>query len=229
MQTKICKTCGKELPIDEFQKSKQSTDGHLNSCKKCRGAFQNTPDVIKCPVCGETKPYYDFYVAPRSVTGRMWACKHCIDSKPSEMSDQVYRRKYDSEYKDKINSAKRDEFSRHINRYMLTRAKQRAERNGLEFNLELEDIVIPDICPLLEVPIVLGTKEDYEYSPSLDRIDNTKGYVKGNVWVISKKANSMKNSASPQELSNFCKNIIRYSLNTAEMEGSESEDKEPQR
>ena len=44
---------------------------------------------------------------------------------------------------------------------------------------------------------------------------------------ISKKANSMKNSASPEELIKFCKNILRYSLNTTETECSEQEDKEP--
>jgi hypothetical protein len=46
------------------------------------------------------------------------------------------------------------------------------------------------------------------YSPSLDRIDNNKGYIKGNVEVISWKANIMKSNASPEELVEFAKAIL---------------------
>ena len=88
------------------------------------------------------------------------------------------------------------------------------------------DIIIPEKCPILEVPFVLGSKGDYEYTPTIDRIDNSKGYTKDNIQVISKKANSMKNSASLEELKIFCKNILRYSLNTIKKEGSEQENKE---
>jgi len=37
-------------------------------------------------------------------------------------------------------------------------------------------------------------------SPSLDRLDNTKGYIKGNIVVISNKANRLKGDATLQEL-----------------------------
>ena len=37
----------------------------------------------------------------------------------------------------------------------------------------------------------------------------------------------MKNSATPEELNKFCKNIIRYSLNNIKKEDIEQEDKEP--
>lgn len=112
-------------------------------------------------------------------------------------------------------------------KHKLNACKERAKKYGLEFNLTEEDIVIPDKCPILEVPLVIGTKDDYEYSPSIDRIDNSKGYIKGNINIISKKANSMKNCASYQELEAFCKNVLRYSLNIAKEEGNESKDKEP--
>lgn len=226
METKICKKCGKELPLEEFSKSNTTKDGHLSTCKKCRGAFKNTPDKIYCPVCNKEKDYWLFRTASSSSTGRQWACIECIENKPASMSDISYRRKYDSEFRDKINAQKRESFARNIEHNMWNRAKTRAKNHNLDFNIEVSDIIIPKICPILEVPIEIGTKDDYEYSPSLDRIDNSKGYVKGNVWVISKKANSMKNSASTEELIKFCKNIIRYSLNNTKKEGIEQEDKE---
>ena len=35
METKICKKCGRELPIEEFYKHKGHKDGHFNVCKEC--------------------------------------------------------------------------------------------------------------------------------------------------------------------------------------------------
>lgn len=109
---------------------------------------------------------------------------------------------------------------------MIINARKRARKHNLEFNLTDNDIVIPKMCPLLNVPFVLGEKANYEYTPTIDRIDNSKGYTKDNIWIITKKANSMKNSASFSELKTFCTNILRYSLNNKEKELVEQENKE---
>jgi hypothetical protein len=90
-------------------------------------------------------------------------------------------------------------------RRLYTLVKSRAKRVGTPFELDVSDIHIPETCPILGIPLFRtpGTRTDN--SPSLDRIDNNLGYVKGNVWVISTKANIMKSNASPDELKAFAR------------------------
>jgi hypothetical protein len=44
-------------------------------------------------------------------------------------------------------------------------------------------------------------------SPTLDRIDNSKGYIVGNVWVISMRANRLKSDATVDELMMLATNL----------------------
>jgi hypothetical protein len=85
---------------------------------------------------------------------------------------------------------------------LLGQARYRARKKGIEFNLELSDVVIPKLCPVLKIPLLAGSSSGGPRgcSPSLDRIDNTKGYIKGNVQVMSHKANTMKHCADNNEL-----------------------------
>lgn len=82
---------------------------------------------------------------------------------------------------------------------MLQRARARARRLGLEFDLAPEDIHIPERCPVLGITLERKCREQ-DSSPSLDRIENDKGYVKGNVIVVSFRANRIKGNASVAEL-----------------------------
>lgn len=229
METKICNKCGKELPIDEFYMSPSLQSGRDNTCKNCRREQKGrirTPETLHCPVCNNDLPYYRFIIARKSHTGRMWCCKDCFDANPG-ISQNNYRKRFDEDFKTLIYAQKRDSRIRNFVHAMWKAAKKRAEEKDLEFNIDESDIIIPEICPILEVPLVFGTKDNYDYSPSLDRIDNTKGYIKGNVWVISKKANTMKSSATLQELYKFATNILRYSPSCTKKEGAELKDKEP--
>lgn len=85
-------------------------------------------------------------------------------------------------------------------------AKSRSVRKGLEFNLSIEDIIIPEFCPVLGIPLFFSAGKKTDNTPSVDRVDNSKGYVKGNVRVISNKANTLKSSMSLEEL----KKIVQY-------------------
>jgi hypothetical protein len=71
-------------------------------------------------------------------------------------------------------------------------AKSRSKKNGVDFDIELSDLKIPDVCPVFGIPIYFVGGKRTDNSPSLDRKDNSKGYVKGNVHVISWLANCRK-------------------------------------
>ena len=99
-------------------------------------------------------------------------------------------------------------------RAMWTHVRDRAKRNGIPFNLTLDDCVIPSICPVLGIPIVVGKVRPKgcmvaDNTPSIDRIDATKGYTKENVAVISWRANHLKNNATEEELAAIVNYIHR--------------------
>ena len=98
--------------------------------------------------------------------------------------------------------------SKSVEYRILTRAKSRAKQKNIPFNLTLEDIEVPETCPLLGIPIEIQPKKGYHpNSPSLDKIIPEKGYIKGNVWVISNRANTLKNDATLQELKTLVENL----------------------
>ena len=88
---------------------------------------------------------------------------------------------------------------------MYRAAKARAAQKGLEFTLSIEDVVIPEYCPVLGIklsPSVGAGRiscRNFGASPSIDRIDNSKGYTPDNIQVISNRANQLKSDGSLDE------------------------------
>jgi len=120
--------------------------------------------------------------------------------------DPEKRKKYQEEYRKK-NPSKYYYSGRSQARkladpiqWMFWRSKASAKKRGLEFNIDKEDILVPEFCPILGIRLEFGSKDGLSNSPSLDRIDNSKGYVKGNVAVISNQANSMKRDLTKKVL-----------------------------
>lgn len=89
---------------------------------------------------------------------------------------------------------------------LLTKARQRAKKNGLECTITIEDIKIPTHCPYLGTLISRygGSGPDV---PTLDRINPNRGYVPGNIIVVSFKANTMKHNSYPSEVINLGRRI----------------------
>jgi len=134
-------------------------------------------DLFICRCCGLEKEARDFTEHNQTKTGYdLSRCKAC----KVEMSRAA-------KYWDNKPLVKR----------IYDRAKTRATIKGLPFNLELSDIILPEVCPVFGKPFIYG---DHMWTYSLDRIQPELGYVKGNVVIISNKANMMKNTATTDDV-----------------------------
>ena len=115
--------------------------------------------------------------------------------------------------KEKFNQLTRENakvrLSKDPRQQMLANSRIRAKKRGEPHTITKEDIVVPEFCPVLGLRLQVGQGVLSPESPSLDRRDPKLGYVPGNVWVISHRANSMKNDASPAELVRFAKAVLK--------------------
>jgi hypothetical protein len=99
-------------------------------------------------------------------------------------------------------------------RVLVTNARHRAKRDGIEFSIAASDLTVPEVCPVLGIPLRPGVAEGFAAraaAPSLDRIDPRRGYVPGNVQVISWRANRIKCDATLEELELLVQHMRRVS------------------
>lgn len=79
---------------------------------------------------------------------------------------------------------------------LLWRTRANSKIRNIECSISVEDIVIPERCPILDIELGPIGGKNRNNSPSLDRVDNSTGYVRGNVRVISNRANTLKGEMS---------------------------------
>lgn len=129
--------------------------------------------------------------------------------------DKAYHKSYSRAYQ-RQDPAKHVAYTiawkcRNPEKVLLASAKVRAKTRGLPFTIDLSDIVIPERCPILGMPLDKsapgrvgvgrhGGGAPRDNAPSLDRINPKLGYVRGNVHVISWRANSLKKDGTAAEM-----------------------------
>lgn len=172
-----------------------------------------------CTRCKEEKDESLFQKDRHVKSGLKATCKVCCKEVHAESYKKNKRKVLDSQ---KIYYIKnKEKIARTNKKYrekmkivspknqMVTSARNRAKKQGLDFNITKYDFEIPEVCPILGIDLFKSDRSGANpNSPSLDRLVPSKGYTKGNVWVISKLANYMKNSASFDELMMFALWII---------------------
>jgi hypothetical protein len=155
------------------------------------------------------KEYYQRNKEKKREQNRLWELRNRDKVRAAQ---KKRREKLKLEDPDKLREAQRKWEKNNPEKVLFQSAKGRAKKYGHEFNIDLEDIIIPEFCPLLGIKIEPreGGHGPKDSSPSLDRIDNTKGYIKGNVWVVSWLANKMKATATNEQLLTFSSNIQKW-------------------
>ena len=153
---------------------------------------------------GLRKGYTEIWLAPESFakkkakTARI--CKKWVEANRLENSEAFQRMKERS----RLNMRKA--WETRPKEMMVIRVKAKCKKLGLPFNLCADDFEMPEYCPLLGLKLERGAGKATMNSPELDRIIPSLGYVKGNVWVISRRANLIKSDATIEEIRMLAKN-----------------------
>lgn len=202
---KVLCICGTEKVLTVAKVKSTSSCGCL---RRELSAVRKTvpPDAdgrYTCKHCGKGKVLDDM-LSPR-------VCLACQKAKQAKyQKDNADKVKTNSRAWAKANPERVRENNRkwrqaNFARYLLNTARSRALRKGLDFTITLEDLVIPEVCPVLGIPLhtTRGLKTrgfPMGHTPTVDRIDNTKGYIPGNVAIISWRANALKKDATAEEV-----------------------------
>ena len=151
--------------------------------------------------------------------------KQCTGCKKVLPLDSFWKRKYDSKdgHNRRCKECMRDIQNKYTNKSFLLsklwKARTRAKKNGIPFDLTKEDIQklwddCSGTCEILKIkmePTIQTGKWDRWNCPSLDKIDPSKGYKKGNVRIISHKANTLKGDATLEQVQSLLDYMKKYS------------------
>lgn len=189
---KRCSTCHEIKKSYAFNVSRLTADGRTNVCKVCEKRYKESRrqrykeancssppvheeyEMKKCSSCQVVLPVGSFTRASDRKDGLKPICRDCASRLNKEWKRNNYAKA------------------------LLKSVRNGAEKRGLEFSITLEDVFIPNVCP------VFGTEFSFTGSrdnrPSIDRIRNDVGYVQGNIVVVSMRANRTKSDLSLDEL-----------------------------
>jgi len=154
-----------------------------------------------CSSCNQEKFLSEFTLNKASKDGLQYKCRSC---------DTEYQKKRRLEKADSIKQygkayqKKRKESFDYRLQMLLNASKQRANIKNRENTLTLQDIKdkypLDGKCPVFGFDLEFNSAGFRETSPSIDRIDSTKGYTPDNIQIISWKANRLKSYATLEDL-----------------------------
>jgi hypothetical protein len=210
---KKCNYCHVSKSLDEFPLKKDGS--HSGNCQSCKDKRKDRDIRNQEVLSQKRKAYYQdnrdeiledrksYYQENKEEV----LARNKLNYETNKEEYLEYKKEYYQENKEHLLELSKQDRVAHPAKYLLKNAKERAEKKNLPFDITEDDIVIPEICPVFGIPIVVGSSlEERDNSPSLDRVIPKLGYVKGNVRVISFKANSLKRDGCVEDF----RKIIEY-------------------
>ena len=206
---KICEKCNEEKNIEDFHKNR-------NVCKNCVKLYKKEYyKKNKNYVLNKVKKY-------REDNKEIINKKNKIYYKNNKEKAKLTRKKYYDKNKSKLEKYYKwfrdnhklekkeyDKLYREKNKefFLFKKAQERAKKRNENFLLKIKDIIIPEICPLLNIKMQINENNVKYNSFSLDKI-NPKGiYEKNNIWIICYKANRSKNNSTIEEYKKIVNNL----------------------
>jgi hypothetical protein len=205
-----CTFCGKEKTANEFHKDKAQTHGLSHQCKICMresrlkkiGSDGKKRSILNpkmeerngilyriCGHCNIEKEILEFRTAPDNRDGYRSCCKQCEREKCTARSKKI-RESGNLQMLLKI---------------LIQSSRSRAKRKGVKCD-KTEDLLeelYPKTVKAFKCQCcgkILKLRKDWKDGMSIDRVDNEKGYVVGNVALICRRCNFLKNESSLKEL-----------------------------
>lgn len=173
---RVCRVCKTEFPFESFlHRVNDACRGVCAGCKKC------THTICKKCEASRSKEYRKTHKEQVSRTQKNWYTANKEQYLEGRWAYNKRQRKNNPE------------------KWMWVTARDRAKRKEQQFDITPEDIRIPLKCPYLGIKLAAAEDKAAENSPSLDRIDNTKGYIATNIEVVSNRANNLKHNGTAEE------------------------------
>ena len=194
---KKCTKCGTEKSLSDFYIVSKKTGVYRAACKVCHNEnlTPRTPEQQK----KASKRWRDKKVWTEEEREKVRINSAEWYSKNGDAANKRKREKH-RKNPEHIRKQQRDWDAKNIDKKMFTAAKFRAKKNGLEFTIVLADLFpLPTNCPILGIHLRKGKRTHDPNGYSLDRIDNTKGYTKMNIAIMSRRANVLKSDGTSEE------------------------------
>jgi len=189
-------------------------------CEKCKTIKEFSLKGKICKTCKKTidkeyrnrnkekisKKKKEIYYNIKDIGQRI--CTYC-----NKKDDHIYFLKHKYICKDCNKKTQKEYRTKNLGKYLYLSIKKRTKYKNIIVDLNENDIKekIPKdmICPLLKIKMEINNNYARGNSPTIDRIDPNKGYVKNNIQIISQKANLSKSNIYIDEYEKIYLNLIK--------------------